>query len=194
MLHGFECLSGDRLETALRLLFAPELDNRLESAEQYRKEIKNKLPILRHLNNGVEAVQVLAAGNQQLAELYEHLSQDNNDQSTIQSLQYHMDSNRQLMSRMRQEFSAFKYPYDHGKGEISLSEFVVAELPKAEDLGAIFDTTARVIESTIRLRARLTGNLCLIAEKVEAAFGFEALEEPSDGLAANADTHASGVS
>jgi hypothetical protein len=71
---------------------------------------------------------------------------------------------------------------------LTLGEFALAELPAAENPGEIYEAAGGLIESTSRLRARLTGHLCLIAEQVESALGLGPLDEPATETAAETPT------
>jgi hypothetical protein len=72
------------------------------------------------------------------------------------------------------------YPYDHAKANISVGEFALAALPDGENPGQIYEAAGSLIESTVQLRARLTGHLCQIAEEIESVLGLKPLPQPAD--------------
>jgi hypothetical protein len=176
----FETLVGGRLEGALQLLHAPEIAQQFDPTASGRDATAKLLPVLRQLNDQLGSVTDLALGSSRLVALFEQLSQDNSNQATIQMLQDQLGRSRSLIVNIRAALDSFAYPYDHAKGQISLGEFALSELPDGDNPGQIYEASGSLIESTSRLRARLAGHLCLVAERVESALGLEPLPEPAE--------------
>ena len=95
-----------------------------------------------------------------------------------------------MIACVRRDLEACDYPYEHAKGKITVGEFSLTSLPDSDNPGEIYEAAESLTESAIRLRARLTGHLCLIAEQVESVLGLEPLAQPvgDDEKAAEAQT------
>ena len=72
------------------------------------------------------------------------------------------------------------YPFVHGKGEISLAYFLLAELPSRGDMLAVVTAASELNGNLDLFLRRCVTRLGSIAEKVEHAFGFEPLKTPPE--------------
>ncbi|MEL7496107.1 MAG: M48 family metallopeptidase [Planctomycetota bacterium] len=84
------------------------------------------------------------------------------------------------MVHIQQATTQLKYPFEHGLGEITLSHFLVAKLPKTKDIDATMNAAWDLDGNLDFLLRRCVGRLGALAEKVEGVFGFEPLETPAE--------------
>jgi hypothetical protein len=173
-------MAGQRIFNSLRLLYLAKVAERVEQAARYQSDVTQLLPILHKLNDEVTSTRQLEYGNLQLSGLFEELSQDHSNQSVIESLQTQMHRSCKLIMDVRSALEAYEYPFDHAKAHISVGEFALAALPDSENPGQIYEAAGSLIESTVQLRARLSGRLCQIAEEIESVLGLKPLPEPAD--------------
>ena len=68
-----------------------------------------------------------------------------------------------------------EYPFEHGKGRISLAEFLLPEIPAADDFVAICQAVSDLEKNIDQCLNRCVARLGSLAEKVEQAFGFAPL-------------------
>ncbi len=151
-LTAFEKMAGERISNALQLLYLAKVAERVEQAARYQREVKQLLPVLQKLNEEVTSTRQLEYGILQLAGLFEKLAQDHNDQSVIESLQQQMQQSCKLIAEVRSKLTAYEYPYDHAKANISVGEFALAALPDGENPGQIYEAAGSLVESTVQLR------------------------------------------
>jgi hypothetical protein len=64
------------------------------------------------------------------------------------------------------------YPYEHGKGKISLAQFLMPDVPLKDDLASVFNSCAQLLEQGPSLYVRLLGELVNLAGNVEKACGL----------------------
>ena len=77
------------------------------------------------------------------------------------------------VQRVRSAFQNFKYPYDHADRNMSLSNFLVPEVPVKDDLASLFHASNQLVDSAPILYERLLGDIVLIASAVETAIGLD---------------------
>jgi hypothetical protein len=71
-----------------------------------------------------------------------------------------------------------RYPFDHARGDISLSDFALDRSLDPDDLGGIYEAGDEVLDKLPMLYVRMLGALVYAAEQVECALGLPALPEP----------------
>jgi hypothetical protein len=76
-------------------------------------------------------------------------------------------------------FSELPYPFDHAKGEIVLTAYLLVKLPPPGDLGGNYEAADSLINNLMSVYVRAVDRLCLIAEEAEKEAGYEALEFPA---------------
>jgi Zn-dependent protease with chaperone function len=176
----FERMAGQRLTHSLQLLYLDKVTERIDGADKLQNEIATVLPVLHELNQKVASFEELQFGNLRLAEMFERLSQEQASESDIEAAQEQMRRNSALILDVRDSLTKYAYPYDHAKANISVGEFALAALPDRENPGQIYEAAGNLIETSVQLRARLTGHLCQIAEQVERVLGLKSLPNPSE--------------
>ncbi|HRW09629.1 MAG TPA: M48 family metallopeptidase [Caldilineaceae bacterium] len=175
-----ERLVGERLVTALQLLATAPICAAVADALTWDEESRRLLPILKLLNDQIEALHKLHTGSVALTHWLQALSADRKNRGYLESLLARRDKNLHLLMGIRNELNAVDYPFEHAKGSIWLGTFVLAELPHRDDIRGILTAAEQIIGGISRLRARITGELCVMAEAVEAALGLEPLAAPTD--------------
>jgi len=176
----FEEVAGQRLHHSLRLLATPKIAQKLPQATEYQQDLARLMPTLQVLDEQLDSFQDLAQNHFMLEQRLQELSQNGNNEAVINALLEQRDKNLACMKGIRTEFDKTAYPYSHAKENLSLGEFLLDTLPSNDDIQDIYEGGGHMLQSTARLRARLTGHLCLMAEEVEDALGFERLPEPAD--------------
>jgi hypothetical protein len=93
---------------------------------------------------------------------------------------------KDLMDRMlpraksvRTALEHCQYPYEHAKGRLSLSQYLMPEVPVKNDLGSIYNSCGQVLEAAPTLYVRLLGEIVHTAECVETACGLPPLPDPT---------------
>ncbi|MEM1054770.1 MAG: M48 family metallopeptidase [Bacteroidota bacterium] len=85
---------------------------------------------------------------------------------------------RQRLWGLRKRLASEPYPFQHGAGALSLSEYAVPTLPGPNDVGPVLQATDGAIANLDEMRARAWAALAGSVERIEAAHGFEPLPDP----------------
>ena len=121
------------------------------------------------LKNFITIVEISSAFNT----LVQHLVANNQDKDVAIAVENLARELFPLLQRARSAFQNLKYPYDHASKDMSLSNFLVPEVPIREDLASLYHAANQLIESTPTLYQRLLGDLVQIATAVETAVGLD---------------------
>jgi hypothetical protein len=175
----FERTAAQRLFAALQLLHVPSLEKKLAQAPAWRQEIANLLPALKTLNEQVEATAKAARMLEALEQLLNQVIADRKNLDLFDRLSKQMREAEDRISQIRLALSAADYPFEHAKLRLSIGAFVLPDLPESDNPVAIYHALGNLVNAVYRLRARVVGRLCVIAEQVESALGLKPLAEPS---------------
>jgi hypothetical protein len=70
------------------------------------------------------------------------------------------------------------YPFPHGGSDTTLCGHALPELPREDDVSALYEAAARALGSLFTVYARAMGRLAAIAEAAETAAGLPPLPDP----------------
>jgi Zn-dependent protease with chaperone function len=178
-LAAFETTAAGRLLTALDFLMVPGVAKRLADSAAQRQEcarLFNALAVLEGQVGALVQIRNTLAVLSILLEKWEahpdNLALDREIHSLIPSLE-------RKIGTLRHVLLATPYPFDHGTVGISLGVYALPEMPSVEDLDGLLKAGNGLVDTLPRLRARILGRLCQMAEAVETVLGLEPLPKPS---------------
>jgi len=87
------------------------------------------------------------------------------------------------LTEISKALGAERYPFDHAKGDITLKEFAIPEIPSQRDIGAVMHASGEAFAKLAPLYTRLLGRLALAAEMAETALGLPLLRDPKPEVA-----------
>ncbi|MCE9556994.1 MAG: M48 family metallopeptidase [Planctomycetes bacterium] len=177
-LAPWEEQAGERLFAALRLMDHPDLAGLLPDAPRWREDRERLLRTLETLDRQMERYRKLYFTHAVLTHLLERISAGERDDGLIAATRQQMEESTQVIGELRGALADCDYPFDHAKGQISIAEYALPELPDPESPGEIHGAGERLRDSVGHLRARTLGRLCSVAEQVEMALGLPPLPEP----------------
>ncbi|NQT17769.1 MAG: M48 family metalloprotease [Planctomycetes bacterium] len=178
-LAQFEEAAKLRLFAALELLHVPRVAARIDEAEAKRRQCAKFFPALRALNNVAPALLSLRNEHAALGILLSNLQGNEENKHFLKALWQTMESIHGRLESLHRQFREIPYPLDHAKGKISVSEYMLAEVPLIDDPGAIFDAARSTLDTLTPLYVRLVARLAGVAEEVEKALGLKPLPEPA---------------
>ena len=178
-LAAMERAAADRIFAALELLEVPQVAAKIEDLEERQSECKRIVPALQAVCGQFEPLFELRNEQAALGVLLGNLEGNEENQSLVASIQAKMESLHRRVQGIRDALSSATYPFDHAKGKISIAEYLVPEMPFADDLGAIFGAGEAILETLPTLYARMVGRLAVTAEQVEESLGLARLKEPA---------------
>jgi Zn-dependent protease with chaperone function len=167
-----------RLACALKLLYVPQVQARLENARELKAEAEKLVLALRSIEFIDQRFTPLEAHIGTLGLLLQNLKGNEENTVFINQIRSQARKAQHEISLLHSDLKYSPYPFTHGQGEVSLSEYLVDVPPSPEDIGAVIGKGQEVMERCRRFYFRATGALVLIAEQVEAALGLPLLEPP----------------
>ena len=177
-LEGFEDVAGRRLRADLMLLFDPATASRLPEAEAMQQDCRKLLPIAMQISANHAGIVELRNTNATLVALLGHLDGNNNSESLIREILDYSNRVRTQIGGLKQQFERTDYPFDHAEGQMSIGQYLLRYVPPQDEVGAVFEAGDQLLNKLVELLARSVSRLCVIAEAVETAQGYEALPVP----------------
>ena len=171
--------STRRLKTALSLLSVPEIDSRMVDGPARRKRCETLLNSLAFLADRMPAALALLQKEALLQRCLQKMDASPEEQA-VQTLL--TSTAREIVEAVRGMHSTLqhqRYPFEHAKGEISLADYILGELPPEDNLSGYVHAANHLTDTLFRVYARTLSALCQIAEGVESALGMEPLPDPS---------------
>jgi hypothetical protein len=179
-LQPFEDAAGHRLYADLMLLYEPEVAGRIPQAAAMQEECARLLPVLRQVTSTHAAMLNLRNVQGVLGALLHHIDGQENNGAFCNLLISYMRHLREELLKLRGQFDQFAYPFDHAQGAMSISHYLLKELPGPEELGDIVDAADGLVNRLLPMYARTLGRLCLMAEAVETVLGHAPLPTPAE--------------
>jgi Zn-dependent protease with chaperone function len=176
-MEAFEDAVGRRLRSALMLLSSPALAARLPEAATMNQEAQRLMPVVAHVSNHHASLLELRNCNAILVALLGHLEGNERNETLIREILDFSGRVREQLSSIQNTFSRTDYPFDHARGEISVSHYLLKVIPPPEEVGAVFETADGVLHGLFSLYARCLGRLSQFVEAVETNLGHQPLPQ-----------------
>ncbi len=184
----FESIAVARLETAIGLLRSPQFASNISDAEQLNKQSRTLLAAVAVMGSQMDATINLLDLRAVMACCGQLLSADSDNETANRLLHSQGDDLTLAVRAIHRTLLNEAYPFDHAKGQITIAEYMLDDLPHDGDLGGFYDAAEVLTDSLLRLYSRTLGALCLIAEKVEEAVGLPPLPELDDESSDNIES------
>ena len=179
-LAKFDHIAATRLTTALALLDDPDTASGIENSDDLRLRRERLLQAITVLAEQFSSAIGLLDQHAVMHMCLQLLNQNSDNEKASSLLRKTAVDVVQVVRGMHTSLNHQTYPFDHAKGEISIAQYMLAELPDPEDLGSYFEAANAMSSTLLRLYSRTLGGLCLIAEQVETALGLPQLPAPQD--------------
>ena len=178
-LAAFRKLAGTRLIDALELLRSQRILDRAALTLEAATRAHQLLKAARFAFEQSRLLDAMRLDSQRLICLLEHLNQDVPEMAAhkIRTL---METLFQALAELRQAARLVEYPFDHGRGQITLGKYLIHELPEVDDPVQILQTTDTMFDQMEHFMLKVFGELCTYAEKVESALGLNPLSLMQD--------------
>lgn len=177
-LAEFEKAAAGRLSAALALLQVPQVGAKIDDAAAWLKQCERILPALKAISTELPWLLTMRNEHAVLGILLSRIQGNERNEQLIVGIERAADALATSVRERRNQLDVVRYPLDHAKGEISLGQYVLADIPTPGDLGAVMGAGQAIVENALTLYARLLGRLAVVAEKVEKALGLDPLPEP----------------
>ena len=177
-LDSFEDAAGRRLQADLMLLFDPAVAQRLEEGETMQVDGRALLPLVAQISSLHASLMELRNCNATLAALLGHIQGNERSEELVREVLDCAARVRMQAADLRHHFERVDYPFDHAKGRMSVSQYLLDIMPPAEEIGAIYQAADQVLNKLMELLGRAISRLCVIAEAVEGDQGYQSLPPP----------------
>ena len=168
----YQKLAAERLALGLQLFHVPKVAQRIPKASEWASTLDAKFDCFRVVADQLQSFMSIVEISSAFNTLVQHLVANNQDKDVAIAVENLARELFPLLQRARSAFQNLKYPYDHASKDMSLSNFLVPEVPIKEDLASLYHAANQLIESTPALYQRLLGDLVQIATAVETAVGL----------------------
>ncbi|MCU0713618.1 MAG: M48 family metalloprotease [Pirellula sp.] len=176
--HAFVKASMIRLHTACCLSLLPEVNNQMEKPHDYFQQMERILPALSALDPSQNAVLQFAQSYSYFIYLFQHFDRMKGDKGMLIREALH-ESERlvEQMKSFRASWRYCEYPFDHGKGKVTIAEQITPEILDHEDVRSVANAAERLIDGYHEIRGRCLSTLAVIAKNVEKTVGLPDLEQ-----------------
>lgn len=169
-----------RLWTALQLMHVEKVAARLENAQKLHEECHRLVDALAFLNGKSDDLLQLRNTHAALRSLFMQLRGHERDQELIREILRETKDVFERLARLRQSLAMVMYPFDHAKGNITMAEYALEEMPNRENPFHIYEAAEQFGMAMSAFYPRLAGRLAIMAEKVENLIGLTPLPEPPE--------------
>ena len=179
-----ETAAGQRLHSALWLLYDPQFASRMADAPELLDHCQRLMPLVGRINNHLAQINELRNCGAILAALAGHIDNNDQNEALFHEIVEQLQRSRRQLNDVWVIFQREAYPFDHHEGFMSISHFLLKELPKENELGGTLDGIDHLLGNLASLYRRSLARLCYIAERVETTLGWEPLPLPEKPKAA----------
>jgi hypothetical protein len=176
-MEAFEDAVGQRIVSALQLLFVPKVAERVELAGQWCEEATRLLPLLRDLSKLLPVTAEIRNTKMGLDLLLNQLEGNQGNESYVDTVTERANSVGELLRTTFASLSNEPYPFDHADASMTVSRFLMPDGPPVKgDVGGQYEAAGQFVDRMGTLYPRVAGHLAVMAERVERVLGLSPLE------------------
>lgn len=175
---NMEWVATERILAAIALARSPKLAG--EFSESELTQIDRVIVALQAFGSAFPAILELRDQYLSLAALLKSLNQNSGNEALITAIRASCSALTAQLKTVSGALGNVAYPFDHAKPGLSLAEFVVDEIPSADDLGALFSKGEAVLDRAFGIYSRGMGCVAHLAERVETSLGLPPAADPPD--------------
>lgn len=179
-----ETAAGQRLYSALWLLHDPQFAARMADARELLDHCQRLMPLVGRINNHLAQINELRSAGAILAALAGHIDNNDKNEALFHEIVEQLQRTQRQLHDLWVIFQREAYPFDHHEGFMSISHFLLKELPRENALGGTLDGIDQLLGNLASLYRRSLARLCYIAERVETTLGWDPLPLPERPKAA----------
>ncbi len=157
-----------RLMGTIVFLDNTELQTKVANCKSLRTQRDRFLPVLATLNAVMDRSIALNENGRRVGHTVERLHENMQDYTLKAELTRRQEKLYLNLKEIRDTLPEMLYPFDHKKINITVSEYLLDEVPPKDDLLSLMRGTQDFLGRFYNLYFRLMGHLILIAESVES--------------------------
>ncbi len=169
LLRKVEGLFATRFELAFSILGVPQISKHINDAEELKEESTTLLEAYPAFSSAIGLFDKLRQSYVLLTSLsYISLSNQGNEK-LAEMIQEMKTECKGHLAALYGQLKGVAYPFDHGRADISIAEYMMKKDPEYIKEGAVLQLCESVIDKMFAFHARLLGRLAIIAKTVEEA-------------------------
>lgn len=174
----FESAAGARLTVALQLLTHPKVAKSMEGGIALREEMLKLIPTARLVSSVIGQLPDLRANCMSMVVLCSKLDPNTQTARPYEAIMDRLNRIHEQLSSLFKKLGNTPYPFDHAEENMTLRDFVLPDVPTAEEFDALLHFAQSAFERLISLQMRLFAKLAQAAEKIEDELGLPPLPDP----------------
>ncbi|MEN6452519.1 MAG: M48 family metalloprotease [Thermoguttaceae bacterium] len=176
-LDEFEKVVGRRLGAALALLSIPKVARQIEDGPARLAEAKRSLPVIGLFRSVLPQILELRDARAAMMTLLAQIEKNQKNEWLPRTIGKRMTTMAEQIRGLSERLSTYRYPLEHGRGDVSVAEYAADRAPLADDLPGIVEVSGQMLENLASLFVRMFSRLILTAEAVESLAGLPPLPE-----------------
>ncbi|MCA9199700.1 MAG: M48 family metalloprotease [Planctomycetales bacterium] len=171
-LEPFELLMASRIHCCLTILHASNFVAKASKAKKYHARSKQLSECLAAVSRGQAELVELRMEFVGFRLLLNQLETHRKSEEYIGEVLSEAKRIHTILSRIRERFKTIEYPFDHAKGSVTLSIFLMGEPCASNDVGAIYNSSDAFLDGFARFHGRAMAELADICDFVETSLGL----------------------
>ena len=167
-----------RMHTACCMILLPEVQCKMDKSSEYQQQMERILPALKALDPSHKDVLQFAQNFSYFLYLFQHFDRMKGDKGMLvrEAL---LESERlvELMKGFRASWRYCEYPFEHGKGKVTIAEQITPEILDFEDVRSVANAAEMLIDGYHDIRGRCLSALAVVAKDVEMVLGLHDFDE-----------------
>ena len=170
-LEEFEKLMGERMFLTFRILHAPNFVEKCPEADALQTETEEMCEVLsaiRRVSANVTELQHHLGG---FTIMLKQASVYGRSEEFVGELFSVARTASKLLNQIREVLRVVEYPFEHAKGQMSSSQFLMGEPCSEDDIGGIYGSSESLLDEFPRFHGRVAAALVKVSKLVEAKLG-----------------------
>jgi Zn-dependent protease with chaperone function len=171
---------ADRIVLPLQLLGVPSVAAMVPKGDELWEESRYLIGHDARLSRHRQDLLGIYDARELVRDLFKQLERHQDNNKLIQNLLEAMSNGVSRLSEVKDRLQELEYPFDHVNDEITVGNYLIAELPAKDELGSIDGVMTYACDEGLKISLRIVSRLCAIAETVETALGLPLGEMPPE--------------
>ncbi|MGD9721387.1 MAG: M48 family metallopeptidase [Pirellulales bacterium] len=176
-LEPFERAAAERMTAAFELLHVPQVAAKIPDGAALAERCRDLLATPVAFRSVLVPLLELRNAHSATMLLLQYLDGREKDLELTNAIVEQMRVLHRLINDERSLLGAIDYPFQHGKGKISVAVYCAESTPASEDLGGLLTSAGQILDRLQALAVRVMSQLALAAEQVEGALRLPPLAE-----------------
>ena len=185
---------ADRICLPLQLLSIPSVTEKIPDADRLWNESQSLITKYKELRDCRDDLLSAYDGRQLIRNLFMQLQMGGSQETLVPCLMRASEQGVTTLNSLQDKLQSVEYPFDHVEKELTVSKYLIEELPQKENPFAVEGILSYAAEQGLLLSSRVIGRLCVIVETVETALGLPLWKETHNHTSSSSSSSSSSMS